>query len=112
MPGYDTAQFYYAFVVKGENFAHSRIFKDHNPNQGLSRGLEFFFANSKTFQDFQGSWKPCVTPLFLPQIIILDLYRNLIYALWHVQDKNLQIYKNTNRFSLFQKMYYYNIIKQ
>ena len=46
------------FAVKGENFAHSRIFKDHNPNSRTFQGLEFPFANSRTFRDFQRPWQP------------------------------------------------------
>ena len=47
------------FTVKDENFPHSRIpFKDHNPNSRTFQGPRNFFANSRTFQDFQGLWQP------------------------------------------------------
>ena len=40
-----------------KNFAHSSIFKDHNTNSRTFQGLVFSFANSRTFQDFQGPWQ-------------------------------------------------------
>ena len=54
MPGYDKQLSFIIFTVTGENFAHSRIFKDHNPNSRTFQGLKFSLANSTTFQDFQG----------------------------------------------------------
>ena len=48
------------FAVEGQKFAHSRIFKDRNPNSRTFQGLEFSFANSRTFQDFEGPWQPCL----------------------------------------------------
>lgn len=62
------------------------------------------------FQDFAGPWQPCLTQLFLPHIVTLNLYRNLIYILWYVQDKNLQNNKNANSFYLFQKVYYITLL--
>ena len=48
-------------AVKVETFsvAHSRIFKDRNLTSRTFQGLGFSFANSRTFQDFQGPWQPC-----------------------------------------------------
>ena len=54
-----TAHFEYYLQLKVKNFAHSRIFKDCNPNSRTFQGLEFSFANSRTFQGFQGPWQPC-----------------------------------------------------
>ena len=56
MPGY----FDYIWHVKVKIFSHSRIFKDRNTNSSTFQGLEFSFANSRTFQDLQGPWQPCV----------------------------------------------------
>ena len=38
--------------------AHSRIFKDHDPDSRTFQGLEIFPPNSRTFQDIQGLWQP------------------------------------------------------
>ena len=46
------AHLHYFLQVKMKNFAHSRIFKDRNPNSMACQGLEFSFPNSRTFQDF------------------------------------------------------------
>ena len=45
--------------LKVKNLAYARIFKDNNSNSRTFQGLEFFIANSRTFQDFQGPWQPC-----------------------------------------------------
>ena len=43
---------------KKESFAHSKIFSDHDLNSRTFQGLEIFFPNSRTFQDFQGPRQP------------------------------------------------------
>ena len=57
---HQTANCYNFWKLSNIFFAHSRIFKDHDPNSRTFQGLEFFFPNSRTFQDFQGPWQPCV----------------------------------------------------
>ena len=54
---YDNCDYYLQLKVK--KFAHSRIFKDRSPNSRTFQGLEFSFAISRTFQEFQGPWQPC-----------------------------------------------------
>ena len=51
---WQTVHFDYYLQLKVKLFAHSRISKDRNPNSRTFQGLEFSFANSRTFQDFQG----------------------------------------------------------
>ena len=81
-----------------KNFAHSRIFKDHNPNSRTFQGLEFSFASSRTFQDFQGPWQPCHTFAVFsrtrPRLQVV-VHRN-----WSV-DRKWSISRISNDFPLF-----------
>ena len=61
---WQTVHFDYYLQLKVKLFAHSRISKNRNPNSRTFQGLEFSFANSRTFQDFQGPWQSCF-PIFI-----------------------------------------------
>ena len=57
---YQKKFFYYFWKWRNKVFTHSRIIKDHDPNSNTFLELEIFSPNSRTFQDFQGLWKPWI----------------------------------------------------
>ena len=62
---YDKQLIFIIFFIQVKTFAHSRVFKDRYPkSRTFWKGLEFSFANSRTYQDFQGPWQPCIIYIY------------------------------------------------